>query len=290
MTRTRRPLVRTGLSAAATIGVISALAVVPGSGAATAAPEDRRPTYTNHVTQGYSIDFPDPAVIRGKDGNWYAYATGGPFEEDGQRGSSYKIAKSADLVHWTDAGPVFPEGRRPSWATPTTGFWAPDIRYLNGQYLLYFTVPDTTFSDDGFDPGIGVATAPTPAGPWTPSDEPLIAPRRNPNGGWDTTIDPAMFTDVDGTGYMYWGGYGTGIWVVELSDDGLRTVGEPVHIASSRFEGPNVLRRDGWYYLFASSANCCAGPTTGYTVFVGRSRSPLGPFVDKYGDSMLASR
>ncbi|HEY6739526.1 MAG TPA: family 43 glycosylhydrolase, partial [Actinopolymorphaceae bacterium] len=47
---------------------------------------------------------------------------------------------------------------------------------------------------------------------------------------------------------------------------------------------------DGWYYLFASSANCCAGPTTGYTVFVGRSRSPLGPFVDKYGDSMLASR
>lgn len=247
------------------------------------------PTYTNYVTRGYSIDFPDPAVMRGKDGNWYAYSTGGPFDEDGVPGSSYKIAKSADLVHWEDAGPVFPEGRRPKYATATTGFWAPDIRYLNGQYLLYFTVPDTTFTTQGFDPAIGVATAPTPAGPWTAADEPLIPPRPN-GGGWDTTIDPAMFTDTDGTHYLYWGGYGTGIWVVELSADGRRTTTEPRHIASSRFEGPNVLHRDGWYYLFGSSANCCAGPTTGYTVFVGRSRSPLGPFKDKLGVDMLASR
>ncbi|REF36626.1 family 43 glycosylhydrolase [Thermasporomyces composti] len=248
-----------------------------------------RATYTNHVTQGYSIDFPDPAVIRGKDGRWYAYATGGPFDEQGERSSSYKIAVSDDLVHWEDAGPVFPEGRRPTWAAPGTGFWAPDIRYLNGQYLLYFTVPDTTTSSQGFDPAIGVATAPTPAGPWTPSEEPLI-PAKPLGDGYDTVIDPAMFTDTDGTHYLYYGGYGTGIWVVKLSPDGLRAVSEPVHVASSRYEGPNVVKRGRYYYLFASSANCCAGPTTGYTVFVGRSTSPLGPFVDRLGVPMLASR
>jgi len=53
-----------------------------------------------------------------------------------------------------------------------------------------------------------------------------------------------------------------------------------------------VLQHDGWYYLMASAANCCAGPTTGYSVFAGRSRSPLGPFADAHigslGDHDLA--
>ncbi len=265
------------------------LAAAPAPANADRSQEARRATYTNDVTRGYSIDFPDPAVMRGKDGQWYAYATGGPYDETGETGSSYKIATSPDLVHWRKVGDVFPEGHRPAWATATTGFWAPDIRYLNGKYLLYFTVPDTTTSTQGFDPAIGVATAPTPAGPWTPSQEPLV-PAKPLGGGYDTVIDPAMFTDSTGTHYLYYGGFGTGIWVVKLSADGRRTVGDPVHVAASRYEGPNVLERDGWYYLFGSSANCCAGPTTGYSVFAGRSRSPLGPFVDKLGKPLLASR
>ena len=275
------------LAACATLGA-TALSTLSLATPRTAAASDP-PTYTNEVTRGYSIDFPDPAVMRGKDGQWYAYSTGGPFEESGQTSSAYKIATSPDLVHWRSAGDVFPDGHRPTWATATTGFWAPDIRYLNGKYLLYFTVPDTTTSTQGFDPAIGVATAPTPAGPWAPSAEPLI-PAKPVGTGYDTVIDPALFTDATGTHYLYYGGFGTGIWVVKLSDDGLRAVTEPTHIAASRYEGPNVLERDGWYYLFGSSANCCAGPTTGYSVFVGRSRSPLGPFVDRLGVPMLASR
>lgn len=268
----------------------------PGGAPTTASPDgasaqavSKPATYTNDVTRGYSIDFPDPAVIRGKDGRWYAYSTGGPYDEAGERSSPYKIAVSDNLVQWEDAGSVFDENNRPSWADPTTGFWAPDIRYLNGQYLLYFTVPNTTTSSQGFDPAIGVATAPTPAGPWTPSDEPVI-PAKPLGSGYDTVIDPAMFTDDDGTHYLYYGGYGTGIWVVRLSADGRRAVSEPVHVAASRYEGPNVLKHGDYYYLFASSANCCAGPTTGYSVFVGRSTSPLGPFVDRLGTPMLASR
>ncbi|GAA2757575.1 family 43 glycosylhydrolase [Actinopolymorpha rutila] len=266
-----------------------ALAAAPAPANASRPADAQQETYTNYVTRGYSIDFPDPAVMRGKDGQWYAYATGGPYDETGKTGSSYKIATSPDLVHWRKVGDVFPEGRRPTWATATTGFWAPDIRYLNGKYLLYFTVPDTTTSTQGFDPAIGVATAPTPAGPWTPSDQPLI-PAKPVGGGYDTVIDPAMFTDSTGTHYLYYGGFGTGIWVVKLSADGKRAVSEPVHVAASRYEGPNVMERDGWYYLFGSSANCCAGPTTGYSVFAGRSRSPMGPFVDKLGKPLLASR
>ena len=58
----------------------------------------------------------------------------------------------------------------------------------------------------------------------------------------------------------------------------------------NRYEGSYVVKRDGYYYLFGSSANCCAGPTTGYSVYVGRSESPRGPFIDREGQSMTESR
>ena len=45
----------------------------------------------------------------------------------------------------------------------------------------------------------------------------------------------------------------------------------------NRYEGTDVVRHDDWYYLFASATNCCNGPLTGYSVFAGRSRSPLRP-------------
>ena len=57
-----------------------------------------------------------------------------------------------------------------------------------------------------------------------------------------------------------------------------------------RYEGSYVVYRDGWYYLMGSSMNCCAGPTTGYSVFAGRSRSPRGPFVDADGAALTDSR
>ncbi len=58
----------------------------------------------------------------------------------------------------------------------------------------------------------------------------------------------------------------------------------------NKFEGSHVVRHGGYYYLMASSANCCAGPATGYSVFAGRARSPLGPFVDADGISLTASK
>ena len=36
-----------------------------------------------------------------------------------------------------------------------------------------------------------------------------------------------------------------------------------------------------FYYNFSSTANCCQGPNTGYSVIVNRSTSPTGTFVDQ---------
>ena len=76
--------------------------------------------------------------------------------------------------------------------------WAPDAAFKNGKYYLYFPAKD---KQDVFR--IGVATGASPAGPF----------KAEPNyikGSY--SIDPAVFTDTNGTSYMYFGG----IWGGQL--------------------------------------------------------------------------
>ncbi len=76
--------------------------------------------------------------------------------------------------------------------------WAPDVAFKNGTYFLYFPVKD---KNDVFR--IGVATSKSPAGPFKAEPKPI-------EGSF--SIDPAVFTDTDGSTYMYYGG----IWGGQL--------------------------------------------------------------------------
>lgn len=292
---------RAGVALAAVLA-LAAFPAVATSTPAGAEPTDPKPgqpaepsrtegvaTYRNAVSDSFSDTFADPAVIQAKDGWWYAYSTADPLHSGDAPGVMH-IARTKDWAEWEYLGTVFDEDNRPAFAEPTAGLWAPDVRYLDGRYVLYYSVTDTTLHDGDGDSAIGMATAPTPTGPWQPVDTPVVAPRPDsgPEGdAWETTIDPAHFTATDGTRYLYWGSYGSGLWVSELTEDGTSTVGEPTMVATdNRYEGSFVVRHDDWYYLMGSAANCCAGPSTGYSVLVGRSASPLGPFVDAAGDAL----
>ena len=247
-------------------------------------------TFTNPITEPFSDTYADPAVIRGKDGWWYLYATSDPLVSGGPFGDMH-VARSQDLETWEYVDTIFDEENRPAWAASESFFWAPDIRYVDGRYVMYYTVTDTAANPDPWDYTIGVATAPTPTGPWTDSGGPVLDPRPAEGDGYLNTIDPALFTDDDGARYLYFGGFNGGIWVTELDETGTRAVGEPTRVTvADRYEGAFVVKRDGWYYLMGSSANCCSGPVTGYSVYTGRSRSPQGPFVDHEGQSMNESR
>jgi arabinan endo-1,5-alpha-L-arabinosidase len=287
--RLRRPL---SIAAALMMALVTAGGQLNGgalaapSAHATKAPHADR--YVNPVSTPDAPSFPDPSVISGKDGFWYAYATSDPVSPGGAV-PQIPILRSKDLVRWNRIGEVFP-GSRPAWVADTAGLWAPDIRYLDGHYVLYYVATDTTAVPGTVDSAIGVATAPTPAGPWTDSGGPLVAPRPG-NGSFLGTIDPAGFTDRQGRHWLYWSSFNGGGFVTRLSRDGLHTVGKPKRILiDNRYEGIYVVSHGDWYYAFASSTNCCAGPVTGYTVFAGRSRAPDGPFVDKDGVSLNTSR
>ena len=92
--------------------------------------------------------------------------------------------------------------------------------------------------------------------------------------------------------YLYYGSYLGGVSVRQLSADGLSSLpATQKQIAiDNRYEGSYIQQHDGWYYFMGSATNCCAGALTGYSVFAARSRSPLGPFTDRDGVSILDTR
>jgi arabinan endo-1,5-alpha-L-arabinosidase len=246
--------------------------------------------------------FADPAVIRGNDGFYYAYATTDPLHSNDRDSSGnfifHKVpmARSSDLVNWTYIGDAF--STNPPWLEPTSGIWAPDIRFFNGQYYLYYTATDVTDAVSG-EPGcggdsaIGVATSPNPYGPWTDSGQPVVYPRRaGPGCNFFWTFDPAALEDELGNKYIFFGSYYGGVFGRRLSPDGL--VSDPatqVQIAiANRYEGTYIVRHEGFYYFFGSATDCCRGPLTGYSVFTGRSATPLGTYVDRSGVPLTDGR
>lgn len=242
----------------------------------------------------------DPTVIYGQESErrWYMYCTTDPLNDEdvNAAGTDYNfhlipMLSSADLVNWRYEGDAF--SARPAYATDGAALWAPEIVFHpeDGNYYLYYTVTDTTIPGGGS--AIGAAVGPTPLGPWTHAGAPVVEPHAADccPGSRRWVFDPEVLR-TSGPDYIYYGSYFGGISARVLSEDGLTSnPATQVQVAiDNKYEGAEVEQRGSWYYLFASATDCCRGPLTGYAVFVGRSASPLGPFVDREGVSMVSGR
>ncbi len=243
---------------------------------------------------------PDPAIIAVNEADglthWYMYCTSGAINDtDRTSTGAYSvhlmtIFHTTDLVNWNYVSDVF--SKRPRWVN-SNNVWAPDIQYFNGKFFLYYTAPDATAPGvSGGGGAIGVATSASPTGPWTDSGGPVVEVQ---SGRW--VYDPFIIVDdygpaPSGQRYLFYGSYSGGMFARKLSADGLHTdkISEVAIAMADRFEGAYIRKHDGMYYLFASSANCCNDSLTGYTVYVGRSASLLGPYKDREGTSFLESR
>ncbi|WP_081259543.1 family 43 glycosylhydrolase [Burkholderia territorii] len=228
----------------------------------------------------YKADFPDPSIIY-VDGYYYAYATGGG------------ILKSSDLANWSYVGNFINTSQGGwSWGTPGAGAWAPDIQKIGGKYLLYYAL--STWGDP--NPGIGVAVASSPSGPWVDHGKLFTSDEIKVNN----SIDPSVFASSDGRVYMVFGSM-RGVYIVEMTVDGLglkdgqNAANTRVRVAgfdtstgwnASTYEGAYVRYRNGFYYLFLSTGTCCDGVNSTYHVVVGRSNSPTGPYFDNTGLDM----
>ena len=188
--------------------------------------------------------------------------------------------------------------------------WAPNF---HGSRTMYYTVP--TSEIDGQEDtksciGMVNATGTAPNLVWTDHGEPIICQLEGEENDEDPeppALDPAIFIDDGGRMYMVYGG--AHIWITELdSETGEHISGDPlswdngdngdyVHLANGPsdaendgdpwIEAPYIHKEGDWYYLFVNWYDCCQGVDSTYEIFVGRSESVTGPYLDETGTDML---
>jgi arabinan endo-1,5-alpha-L-arabinosidase len=254
--------------------------------------------YNNPLTLNVSsslagVSCADPAILKAQNAGadtWYLYCTSDALYAGDPKAHFINVFHSADLVNWTYDGDAF--AGLPCWASVNgAALWAPAIKSFNGKYYLYYAVPVSGLAGGGSSIGVGTSSSPT--GPFLDAGAPVVEPEPAANccgGAYRATIDPDVIDDGAGQKYILFGSFAGGLYVRKLSADGLTSdKASEVQVAvDNRYEGGNWAMHDGYYYLFASSTNCCNGPLSGYGVFVGRSKNPMGPYVDPQGVALTA--
>lgn len=231
-------------------------------------------SYENPVLPG---DYPDPSVIRvGRE--YWATATTSAWAP------IFPLLRSTDLVNWRRVGSVFQTP--PAWSAGS--YWAPEIAEDRGRFYVYYTA-----RRKNGPLCVAVATAARPQGPYT-DHGPLVCQEAG-------SIDAATIRDENGRRYLVWKEDGnsrklpTPLWAQPLSEDGTALAGEKQEILRNEaaweahlIEGPFILRRGGWFYLFYSADACC-GRGCNYKLGVARSRTLLGPWERHPGNPILAA-
>src|SRR5690606_18734702 len=221
----------------------------------------------------------DPTIFY-HNGFYYLYGTKGENTDWG-----FEVYQSKDLETWI--GPVgatngFALVKKDAFGD--VGFWAPQVWYENGKFMMAYTANEN----------IAMAVSDSPLGPFEQTQQkPFIAEGEQ--------IDPFIFIDTDGKKYLYHVRLtdGNRIFVAELNADyaGIKkeTLKECIHaslpwenvdnVPWSVAEGPTVLRHDGRYYMFYS-ANDFRNPK--YAVGVAVADNVYGPW-QRIGDTALLS-
>ncbi|MBQ8676546.1 MAG: family 43 glycosylhydrolase, partial [Bacteroidaceae bacterium] len=224
------------------------------------APAWNTPGILNPFIPGY---FADPTIRKFGD-TFYIYAT-----TDGT-GNGYGPAQvwmSKDFVNWRNV--VM------NWPT-TEVVWAPEvIPTPDGKYRYYYCTPCQVY----------VGESSSPVGPWTNMlgrpDAVLMRDRYcDPMA---ITLDPQVFTDDDGSQYIFVGTWGiydnSGCGWARLAPDGKSFTDKglvPNTQLKDFFEGPFVFKKDGVYYFTYSSGSC--HDATYRVQYATSTVSPIGPY------------
>jgi arabinan endo-1,5-alpha-L-arabinosidase len=237
-----------------------------------------------NAAKGYTYQNPvfepilaDPSVIRDPQSGWfYAYGTQDNWG-DGAGTRIVPVLKSSNLTYWTYVGQAFQQ--KPAWKS-AGGIWAPNVNALDNQYVMYYSF--STWGDA--NPGIGVALASHPAGPFIDKGKLFDSAEI----GVPNSIDPHLWEE-DGQKFLFWGSYSDaptqGNYLIALSDDGtkIKEGAQKIKVAAGDIEAVMIHKNGDYYYYFGSKGNCCEGADTKYHVVVARSKQLSGPYLDKQG-------
>ena len=183
----------------------------------------------------------DPAAFVENDTLWLF--TGHDFAggQSGYKMKDWNLFSTVDMKNWTEY-PVPLKITDFSWATSGDAY-AGHVAKRNGKYYWYISTNWT---------GIGVAVSDRPEGPYTDAlGKPLLTNKDcfASTHSW-ACIDPAIFTDDDGTSWIFWGN--RECYYARLKDNMIEIDGE---IRQLNFEGfsfteaPWVHKYNNKYYL-----------------------------------------
>lgn len=210
--------------------------------------------YRNPIRTGM---YPDPSIVRVE--NLY-YMVNSSFIYF----PCIPVSVSKDLVHWKIIGYAITD---PEWAALDNleggrGYWAPDISYYEGRFYITATY---RLNDDGtvYRKQI-VVSSDKPEGPYS---RPAVID--------EDGIDPSIFNDEDGRRYML---LNRGARIFELDKTATKQISKArlLYYGDNKraSEGPHLLKKDGYYYLFEAEG----GTGQGHRITVSRSRSLYGRY------------
>ena len=237
----------------------------------------------------------------------------GKAQEDGYKCGLETWYRASPKDNWKPHECLFVD--KPDWISkfvPTNdgAFWAPE--FIDHERILYSVASNF---DDGGPSCTALAIAKKEQGKiiWEDSGMPLTCttgkPTKTKNGEIEVeAIDPAYIFSPNGKAYLITGGgliHGTevnpenfqplsGNWF-SIDDPNWKTLArgpitdedeEGIGDGHEWVEAPYVYYREGFYYLFVNWGACCRGAESDYNIRVGRSKKPLGPFLDKKGINM----
>ncbi|MBA4197408.1 MAG: glycoside hydrolase 43 family protein [Chitinophaga sp.] len=236
-------------------------------------------TLVNPILSGF---YPDPTIVKVDNDYYLVNSTFSYFP-------GLPVWHSKDLKNWKQIGNVISRTSQMDFAGErmTRGLFAPGISYYNGTFYLTCTDIDHE--------GNFVVTAKNPAGPWS---NPVKLPQVK-------GIDPSIFFDDNGKAYVVYNsdapdykplysGHRT-IKIYEFDPVNLKVIGEEKIVVNGGvditkkpvwIEGPHILKRNGWYYLYAAEG----GTSVNHSQVVFRSKAVWGPYIPYEKNPILTQR
>src|SRR5690606_370549 len=265
-----------------------------------------QPGYVSPLTG--SLNTHDPVMIK-QDSIYYLFHTG----------NGVSIKTSRDRIDWSSGEPDRVIASNPDWHakySTSIRLWAPAIASWDSTYWLYYSMSNfgartsaiglrtnTTLHQDDpdyewVDKGMVVCTYDNAVTHSECFHAPTTSVNTNDTAAFNA-IDPDIVRDDEGTPWLSWGSFGSGIQLIRLN----RATGKPdsgaaVTPVAHRYvtdspggagyersiEAPVITRHGAWYYLWYSHDRCCAQANSTYKVMVTRAAAVTGPYADKTGN------
>ena len=194
---------------------------------------DGNPLMTHHYTA-------DAAAIVEGDTLWLFAGEDFAGHQGGYNMKNWLVFSTTDLKNWTEY-PIPLTTTEFKWASNNA--YAGHVEKKNDKYYWYISTNTT---------GIGVAVADRPEGPYTDALGKALLTNEDcfdSSHSW-ACIDPAIFTDDDGTSWILWGN--RECYYAKLKDNMIEIDGEVKRIMFDGFEfteAPWVHKHNGKYYL-----------------------------------------